>query len=118
MEPGKQHDGVPGIPGGLARGKQYRHENPAQDFATGFGFGVTRFIAANGDSIYSQNAGQGSNTADPEVKSVVGTETITGGTGRYADGKGSLTVNRLVNIVTGASRGSYNGYIIVRGGTH
>jgi len=87
------------------------------DFATGDAPGVTRFIDANGDSIFTCFWGHGSDTQDPDVKSVVETETITGGTGRYADAKGSFTVNRLVNIATGATSGSFNGSIIVRG-TH
>ncbi len=39
-------------------------------------------IDANGDSIFTCFWGQGSDTPDPDVKSVVETETITGGTGK------------------------------------
>ncbi len=88
------------------------------DFATSGGNGVTRFIAANGDTIFTCFWGQGSATADPNVVSIVETNDIIGGTGRYADAKGSFTVNRLANRITGATSGSFDGSIIVRGNPH
>ncbi len=88
------------------------------DFASRFGNGGTRFIAADGDTIFTCVSGQASDTADPDVVSIVETNTIIGGTGRYADAKGSFTVNRLANRITGATSGSFDGSIIVRGNPH
>jgi hypothetical protein len=77
--------------------------------------GASNYIAADG-IIYTYSTGLGSFTSDPDVVSIVEKHTISGGTGRYAGAKGSFTVNRLVNIVTGATYdGSFNGSIIVRG---
>jgi hypothetical protein len=78
--------------------------------------GASNYIAANGiDIIYTYATGVGSPTPDPDVVSVAETHTISGGTGRYAGARGSFTLNRLVNVVTGATSGSFNGTIIVRG---
>jgi hypothetical protein len=78
--------------------------------------GASNYIAANGiDIIYTYATGVGSPTPDPDVVSVAETHTISGGTGRYAGARGSFTLNRLVNVVTGASSGSFDGTIIVRG---
>ena len=88
------------------------------DFASRFGNGGTRFIAADGDTIFTCVSGQASDTADPDVVSIVETNTIIGGTGRYADAKGSFTVNRLANRITGATSGSFDGSIIVPGNPH
>jgi hypothetical protein len=76
--------------------------------------GASNYIAADG-IIYTYSTGVGSPTGDPDVTSVVEMHTIAGGTGRYAGAKGSFTLNRLVNDVTGVSSGSFDGTIIVRG---
>jgi hypothetical protein len=81
---------------------------------TGEGFGRAWFIAANGDSIFASSTAVSGPTPDPDVFFIVETYTITGGRGRYADAKGSFTLNRSVNVVTGATTGSFNGTIIVR----
>ena len=84
------------------------------DVAISAGPGGTRLIDTNGDSIYALYWGQGA-APDPngDVR-VVHTATIVGGTGRYADATGSFTVDRMLNIFTGATSGSINGTIIVR----
>ena len=75
------------------------------------GIGSFHFIAANGDSIFTEAIGQGNLTDDPDVRFVVETHTITGGTGRFAGATGSLTVERLINLVTLISSGSFEGTI-------
>ena len=85
------------------------------DIASRGGNGVYRFIAANGDTIFTSGMGQATVTPDPDIVSIVETNTITGGTGLYADAKGSVTVNRLANRTTGVSSGSFDGDIILRG---
>ena len=84
-------------------------------FASRAGNGGYRIIAANGDTIFTSSWGQATVTADPDVVSVVETNTITGGTGLYEDAKGSFTVNRLANRITGVTSGSFDGSIILRG---
>ncbi len=50
--------------------------------------------------------------------SVVEMHRITGGTGRYAEAKGSFTINRFANVATGVTTGSFHGSIIVRENPH
>ena len=88
------------------------------DFATRRGNGATRFIAANGDTIFTFVSGQATVTGDPDVVSIVETNTITGGTGRFAGATGSFTVERLLNRVTGVTSGSFDGTIVIHKAKH
>jgi hypothetical protein len=80
---------------------------------TGGGPASIHLVAANGDAIFATGLGQGSPTEDPDVNSIVETYTITGGTGRFEEATGSFTVERLVNVVTGATSGSFDGTIAI-----
>ena len=82
------------------------------------GTGSARLIAANGDSIYTTITGQGEPTATPGVNSITEINTITGGTGRFAGAQGSFTVERLVNLATGFTSGSFHGTITSPGAAH
>jgi hypothetical protein len=75
------------------------------------GVGSAHFIAANGDSIFTDVEGLGTDPAVDPVSSIVETHTITGGTGRFAGATGSFTLERLLNTVTGVSSGSFVGWI-------
>ena len=81
------------------------------------GSGFWHFIAANGDSLFTEGNGQASPTENPDVFLVVETLIITGGTGRFAGATGSFTVERLLNRVTGVSSGSFDGTIVFDRGT-
>lgn len=82
----------------------------------GAGIGSAHFIAANGDSIFTESLGQGDPTIeDPAVTRVVETHTITGGTGRFAGATGGFTLERLVNM-TGITAGSFSGSIVIHKG--
>ena len=80
---------------------------------TGEGSGSAHFIAANGNSLFTEITGQFSPTENPAVGSVVETYTITGGTGRFDGATGSFTVERLLNFVTGVTSGSFDGTIVL-----
>ena len=75
--------------------------------------GSAHFIAANGDSIFTEAVGQGFTTGNPDVDFIVELHTITGGTGRFAGATGSFTVQRLLNLVTGITSGSFDGTIVI-----
>jgi hypothetical protein len=75
------------------------------------GTGTMELVAANGDKVFASFAGQGSPTEDPAIASVVENVTITGGTGRFDGATGSFTLQRLVDLTTGLSTGSFNGTI-------
>ena len=86
--------------------------------ANGTATGSAQLIAANGDSIYSTVAGSSEPTATPGVASITEINTITGGTGRFAGAQGSFTVERLVNLATGFTSGSFHGTITSPGAAH
>ncbi len=73
--------------------------------------GSYEFTAANGDTLTADFTGQFSPTENPRVLSIVETATITGGTGRFADATGSFTVERLFNLDTFTTTGSFEGTI-------
>jgi hypothetical protein len=79
------------------------------------GIGRTRLIDANGDSIFDCGTGHAELvTPDPPVSHITETHIVTGGTGRYAGARGSYTVDRMLDLSTLDSSGTFNGVIIVR----
>jgi hypothetical protein len=85
--------------------------------------GCARFIAANGDNIFTSSTGVTIPTADPNVSNIIETHTVTGGTGRFEGAKGTFTINRVITVenqevLYGTTSGSFNGSIIVRGNPH
>ena len=74
--------------------------------------GSYEFTAANGDTLIADYTAQFSPTADnPRVLSIVETAIITGGTGRFAGATGSFTVERLLDLDTQLTTGSFKGTI-------
>ena len=86
--------------------------------ADGTGSGPVRYIAANGDQIFMTAVGQSEPTATPGVFHIVEIQTITGGTGRFAGAQGSFIVDRLVDLATGLTSGSFHGSITSPGAAH
>ena len=82
------------------------------DLMTTSGPASARFVAANGDSLFAEGHGQATETGTPQVNRIVERYTITGGTGRFASASGTLTVERLVDLSTGATSGSFDGTIV------
>jgi hypothetical protein len=77
----------------------------------GTGSGPVRFTGANGDEIFTTAAGTSEPTDTPGVFRIVEIQTIIGGTGRFAGAKGSFTVERLTDLNTGFTSGSFHGAI-------
>ena len=78
----------------------------------------TRLIvgdAANGDSILTCSIGNNPGSCANGDVHLVETDTIIGGTGRYAGARGSFTLDRCLNLVTGETSGTISGTIVVRG---
>jgi hypothetical protein len=75
----------------------------------------SRLIDANGDSILTWFLGNTPGSCTNGDLHVVARGTIVGGTGRYAGARGSLTLDRCLNRVTGESSGTISGTIVVRG---
>ena len=82
------------------------------------GVGASRLIvgdAANGDSILTCSIGSNPGSCANGDLHLVETNTIVGGTGRYAGARGSLNTDRCVNLMTGETSGTISGTIVVRG---
>jgi hypothetical protein len=80
--------------------------------------GSATLIAANGDTITTTHTGSGEPTADPDLISITEIYTITGGTGRFAGAQGSFVLERLANVVTFFTSGSFHGTITSPGADH
>jgi hypothetical protein len=87
------------------------------NFANGTATGSGHLIAANGDSVYTTITGS-SELTTPGFLLVTEIDTITGGTGRFAGAQGSFAVERLVNLATGFTSGSFHGTITPPGAAH
>jgi hypothetical protein len=71
--------------------------------------------AANGDSILTWLIGNIPGSCANGDFHVGETDTIIGGTGRFAGARGSFTMDRCLNLVTGETSGTISGTIVVRG---
>lgn len=71
------------------------------------------FVGTNGNSIQAKGLGQASQDQTPGIFQVVEIYTITGGTGRFKDASGTLTLRRVVNYATGSTAGTLDGYILI-----
>lgn len=74
--------------------------------------GTFEFTAANGDTLTASFTGVGTPTATPGLFSIVETAAITGGTGRFAGATGSFTVERVVDLTTSKTTGSFEGTLV------
>jgi len=79
--------------------------------AKGTATGSAHLIAANGDSIDTTITGSIDLMTTPGFASITEINTITDGTGRFAGAQGSFTVDRLLNLATGFTSGSFHGTI-------
>jgi hypothetical protein len=72
--------------------------------------GVASFIAADGSTLTFAYAGEQQAPADLRAISTT-TNTVIGGTGRFADAAGSWTTVGTIDFVTGLFEGSFSGWI-------
>jgi len=77
--------------------------------ADGTGAGTVTFIAANGDQLFTTSVGSSEPLDTPGVFRIVEIQTILGGAGRLANAKGSFVVERLTDLNTGFTSGSFHG---------
>lgn len=84
------------------------------DFTTpgGVATGPGVYTAANGDKLFTNLAGKGFPTDDPNVVFIVEEQTIVGGTGRFAGASGVFIRKSLANLATGLTSGSFSGAIV------
>ena len=81
------------------------------DLSTFIGTGTYNFVAANGDGLTASFIGTATPTPDPNILIIDEIVTITGGTDRFANATGTFTVQRVLNLTTGISTGSFSGAI-------
>jgi len=86
------------------------------NLVTRVGTGSVEFVAANGDRVFADVVGQSTPTGNPDVVAIVEIDTITGGTGRFANATGSFVLERLLDQVTGSTFGSFDGTIEIQPG--
>ncbi len=79
------------------------------DVRTSTSLGAFTLIAANGDRVSGTLSGHSTDVGG--IASITETATTTGGTGRFADATGSFTIERVLDLATGTSSGSFDGAI-------
>jgi hypothetical protein len=79
------------------------------DVRTSTSLGAFTLIAANGDRVFGTLSGHSTDVGG--IASIVETAITTGGTGRFADATGSFIIERVLDLATGISSGSFNGTI-------
>lgn len=77
---------------------------------TGEGLGTVIWTAANGDQIFTSTTGEVVGVNVPII-SLMETQIITGGTGRFIAASGTIIVERSLNLLTGITTGSFTGTI-------
>ena len=86
--------------------------------SSGTATGSANLIAANADIVYTTIVGSSELTATSGVSSITEVNTIRGGTGRFTGAQKSFTVERLVNLATSLTSGSFHGTITSPGAAH
>ena len=70
-------------------------------------------VALNGESLYAEGIGQELHTPNSDVVTVIEVYHFTGGTGWLTNASGTFTVQRQLNIRTGATSGRFEGFILI-----
>ena len=73
--------------------------------------GTFTLTAANGDKVFGTFSGQALPTDDPNVVTYEDPGVITGGTGRFARARGTMTASGHANMATGEYRGTITGSV-------
>ena len=87
------------------------HAVRVSNLATGALVIEIEFTAANGDVLRGTNVGTGT-PSGPNTIRFVGTTTIAGGTGRFANATGEWQSQGTADLVTGKASFTYDGWIV------
>ncbi|MBK9385289.1 MAG: hypothetical protein IPN34_10790 [Planctomycetes bacterium] len=74
-------------------------------------FGSTTYIAANGDRLFAHYSGTASAPNASGVITFSGTQTFTGGTGRFHGATGSTSMQGTANLATSTGEFAFSGTI-------
>jgi hypothetical protein len=85
--------------------------------------GRARFIAANGDNLFTSSTALNMPTSDPNISNIVETHTVTGGTGQFEGAKGEFTITRVITVkdqeaLDGTTTGSFHGTVTLKKHKH
>jgi hypothetical protein len=69
--------------------------------------------ASNGDRLNLTGVGQATQSTKPSIFNIVQIYKITGGTGQYAEASGTITLHRIINIASGLTSATFDGYILI-----
>jgi hypothetical protein len=72
-----------------------------------------QLIGTNGDGLRAEAVGQATENRTPGMLNIIDIYKITGGTGRFTGASGTITLNRLVSVTTGAASSTFEGYILM-----
>lgn len=72
--------------------------------------GTFDFVATNGDRVFTDVTGEGIGSP---LAHVTECNTITGGTGRFAGASGAFAIQRVVDLLTDNTTGSFDGTIVI-----
>jgi len=67
----------------------------------------------NGDRMDLTGVGQTTESNTPSIFNIVQIYKITGGTGQYAGARGTITLKRIMNISSGLTASTFDGYILL-----
>jgi len=83
----------------------------AIDFSTSVQSGPSTYTAANGDQLFATYTGIAGAPGPNGVLQFSGTQTFTGGTGRFSGATGTSVVQGTANVVTGVGQFTFSGVI-------
>jgi hypothetical protein len=74
---------------------------------------MAHFTGMNGDRIDLTGVGQTTESNIPSIFNIIQIYKVTGGTGQYAGASGTITLKRTINISSGLTAGTFDGYILL-----
>jgi len=88
----------------------YRGELSFMDLST---VESAQFIGSNGDSINVTGVGQATESMTPGIYNLVQIYKVTGGSGRFTGAQGTITMDRTLNLTSGLTYSTFEGYLLV-----
>ena len=74
---------------------------------------AAQFVGLNGNAITATGVGQAIETTTAGIYNLVQIYKVTGGAGRFTHAKGTITLNRIVNMTSGLTSSTFEGYLLV-----